>query len=289
MIPYFEQPSFSLGPLTIHAFGVIVAASVVAGELLYRQRIRTVGLDTEVASGLAWYALICGFLSAHFFAVLFYFPEKVARDPWSLLRLWEDLSSFGGMLGGAIGAVLYLKLKGSHLSRRQKWGYLDAVAYVVPFGWAVGRLACAVAHDHPGRITRFPLAISLESADAREFITGQYRASGRPIPQLSTPDGLGFHDLGLYEMLLLALVLGPLFFVLDRRRIARTRETGFWVGLFCICYGAMRLLLDTMRIADARYFGLTPGQYLAIAMLIVGAGLLLRRERSDPEEALQMS
>lgn len=285
MIPYFEQPSVSFGPVTIHAFGVIVATSVVVGEQLYRQRIRSLRLDTDVASGLAWYALIFGFLSAHFFAVLFYFPEKVARDPWSLLRLWEDLSSFGGMLGGAIGAVVFLKLKGSHLSRRQRWGYLDAVAFVVPFGWAVGRLACAVAHDHPGRITRFPLAISLESADARTFITGQYRASGRPLPQLTTPEGLGFHDLGLYEMLLLALVLGPLFLLVDRSRIARTREAGFWVGLFCVCYGAMRIMLDTLRIADARYFGLTPGQYLAIAMLFVGSGLLLRRNVNHPEEA----
>ena len=28
MIPYFEQPSFSLGPVTIHAFGVLVAVGI---------------------------------------------------------------------------------------------------------------------------------------------------------------------------------------------------------------------------------------------------------------------
>ncbi|HEX2722419.1 MAG TPA: prolipoprotein diacylglyceryl transferase family protein [Gemmatimonadaceae bacterium] len=283
MIPYFEQPSIELGPLRVAAFGVIVAASVAIGDRLFMHRVRSLRLDTDLASGLGWYALIAGFLFAHFFALIFYFPEQIARDPSSLLKIWENVSSFGGMIGGAAGAFLYVRLKKVNLSRRLRWAYFDAAAFILPFGWAVGRAACAVAHDHPGRVTRFPLAISLSSRQARNYIAREYSAGGN-APPLIPPDGggLGFHDLGWYELLLLALIVCPLFFMLERRGVGRRRGDGFWVGLFAAIYGAMRLLLDTLRVADARYFGLTPGQYAAIAMLCGGLVILVRNlRRSD--------
>ena len=77
MIPFFEQPAVSLGPVTIHAFGVIVAASVLVGVDLGRRRFRRLGLDSSIGEGLAWYAIIGGFLGAHLFSVLLYFPSEV--------------------------------------------------------------------------------------------------------------------------------------------------------------------------------------------------------------------
>ena len=44
----------------------------------------------------------------YFTQPLLYFPDKVLRDPWILLRVWDDISSFGGILGGIAGA------RGSH-------------------------------------------------------------------------------------------------------------------------------------------------------------------------------
>ena len=40
MIPYFEQPSLSLGPITIHSFGVLVAVGILSGMYLIRRRPR---------------------------------------------------------------------------------------------------------------------------------------------------------------------------------------------------------------------------------------------------------
>lgn len=270
MVPYFEQPSVSIGPVTIHAFGAIVATALVVGDALYRRRVRSLGLDASVASGVSWYALVAGFLFAHFFSLFFYFPGKVVRDPWSVLKVWEDVSSFGGMVGGAAGAYVFFRIKGAHLSRVERWAYADAAAFVLPFAWAVGRIACLVAHDHPGRITRFPLAVSLATPEAQRYIIREYAAGGSRIPQASLAGGYGFHDLGWYEFLLLAFVVAPIFYILDRSGYAARRGSGFWVGLFATVYGVMRFFLDTLRVADARYLGLTPGQYMAIAMFIVG-------------------
>lgn len=193
MVPYFEQPSVRIGPLTIHPFGVILAAAVLAGLV-----------------------------------------------------------------------------------------YLDVVAFVFPIALMVGRLACTVAHDHPGAITSFPLAVSLESAEAQEYITGVYADAGRlaELPAAPALARLGFHDLGWYEFLYLAVIVVPAVLFLDRR----PRRPGFFLAAFFALYLPVRFLLDFLRVADARFAGLTPAQWLALAALLVSP-LIVARNRRHPASA----
>ena len=119
------------------------------------------------------------------------------------------------------------------------------IAYVFPFAWVFGRTGCAFAFDHPGYQTKFFLA---------EMYT----------------DHVVRHNLGLDEMLLtIPLVL--LFWRLGR---GKPRAPGFFVGLIAVVYAPIRFLLDTLRWDDARYFGLTPGQYSSIALLVLGVVVL---------------
>ena len=283
MIPYVTQPSISLGPLTIHAFGVIVAGSAFSGDWLYRRRLTELRLDPTTGARLGWWALAAGFVGAHLFSLIFYFPGKLVRQPWLIFKLWEDVSSFGGMLGGAIGAVLFLTIRERSTSARLKWAYLDAAAFVLPFAWAIGRIACAMAHDHPGGVTSFPIAISLRSATAQKFIKVVYADAGARVPSDVPLDRLGFHDLGWYEFLYLSVVVVPLFIWLNARRRDLTTTPGFWLAAFAWTYGPMRILLDTLRLVDARYAGFTPGQYAGAALM--GAGCIAwyigRRQQVD--------
>src|SRR5688572_14571087 len=129
MIPYFEQPSFTLGPLSIHAFGVIIAASVFIGLMISERRFDALGLDRAIGDRMVWWLIAGGFIGAHLFAVIFYFPEKIARDPLVLLRLWEDISSFGGILGGMLGVWLFFQLRARHVDAIARMRYLDVCAY----------------------------------------------------------------------------------------------------------------------------------------------------------------
>ena len=264
MLPYFEQPSVRLGPLTIHAFGVIVAIAVWVGLSIGSRRMDKIGLDRRLGDSLAGYVLICGFLGAHLFSVLFYYPGKLRSDPWLLIRIWDDLSSFGGVLGGLIGVLLFLRFKGSELDATTRWKYLDVAAFVFPISLAIGRLGCTVAHDHPGTITSFPLAVSLESPGAQSYISGYYAAAQRTaeLPALPQLAQLGFHDLGWYEFLYLSIVVVPLTLA-----IARTeRAPGTFLANFIVLYMPVRFALDFLRIGDARYAGLTPAQWAAICL-----------------------
>lgn len=264
MVPFINLPPLQIGPLSIHAFGTAVAIAVLVGMSMSRYRAIRVGLDTVLAEKMFSWLLIGGLVGAHLFAVLFYFPGTVRTDPWVLLRFWQHLSSFGGMLGGLTALSIFLWLKHRHLSSRQRGEVFNHVAFVFPFSLAIGRMGCAMVHDHPGSLTKFPLAVSLESDAAQAFMASMYPSAMWPDLAGSLSE-IGFHDLGLYEMLYLLLIIIPVFLWLDRK----PKSTGHFVPAFVLLYMPVRFGLDFLRVSDAVYAGLTPAQWIALASLLV--------------------
>jgi phosphatidylglycerol:prolipoprotein diacylglycerol transferase len=71
---------------------------------------------------------------------------------------------------------------------------------------------------------------------------------------------------------ILALLPLALVFFFSRKK---QKPQGWFTSVLFIYYGIMRFILDFFRAtdiagADARYFGLTPGQYSALVLIIVG-------------------
>ena len=278
MVPYFEQPVLPLGPVKIHAFGVLVAIAMLVGIQGTMARCRKLSLDTDLCADLLFYTLIAAFVSAHLTAVFAYFPREVANNPWMLLKIWENISSFGGILGALFGIWLFFRWKSPPLPPGTGWRYLDAIAFVFPFAWAIGRLGCTVAHDHPGTVTTFPLGVSLSTPKAGAYLTYFYREAGRlgDLPDPARLARMAYHDLGWYEFLFTLLFLCPAFLILDRK----PRPTGFFPLAFILLYVPVRFFLDFLRISDARYGGLTFGQYAAIAGFAAAGYVALRRTPS---------
>jgi phosphatidylglycerol:prolipoprotein diacylglycerol transferase len=121
MLPYFEQPVWSLGPLSIHAFGIAVSAAFLFGMVALRRRLVRLELDEGLGDRAGWWILIGGLAGAHLFSVLLYFPNKLRADPWLILRFWEDISSFGGILGGLVGALLFFAIRDSLRQAGRSW------------------------------------------------------------------------------------------------------------------------------------------------------------------------
>ncbi len=254
MIPYFEQPVLSIGPLEITLFSALVVLGAVVGVVVARRHARRHELDPTAAERLAVWALVGGFLAAHLVDRLAYFPAETFRDPWSLLRFWEGLSAFGGFLGAVVAVTLFLRRR---KVRPDTWRYVDVIAYAFPFGWVVGRLGCFVAFDHPGRPTGL-------------FFGQTYG------------DGVVRHNLGLEEAVY-TLVIVAVFLALGRR----PRRPGLFAGLLAILYAPGRFLLDFLRIGDALYLGLTPAQWGSILLLPVGVALLVRSRRRAAEASAE--
>ena len=263
-IPYIQIPELTIiprgffggfpsGAFSIKPFGTLVAIGVYVGSYLATRQARRLGLsDRVMTSFIAWVVGI-GFLGGHMLDVIFYYPGQVLRDPLSLFRIWEGLSSFGGFCGAIIGGFLWKwRYKASILP------YTDMITSAFPVAWVFGRSGCSVAHDHPGL-----------ASDA--WFAVQYPGGGR-------------FDLGLYEMLLtIPLALGFLWL---RRK---PRPWGFYVGAIAIAYAPVRFALDFLRVdapihettglvaaVDPRYAGLTPAQWACFALLTVGVYFFVR-------------
>lgn len=241
MLPYIAQPRIVLGPLTIYAFGVLVAIAVLVGTEVARRRAARIGLAAGEIDGMLTWVVVGGFLGGHVLDLLLYEPRTLLTDPFRLLRLWDGLGSFGGFVGAVAGAGLFIWRQ----QPVRPWRHVDAIAYAFPFGWIFGRIGCALAFDHVGRPTDFALG--------QEYVDGVVR-----------------HNLGLEEALY-TIGIATLFAVLGRRR----RPAGFFTGLLALVYAPVRFALDALRVGDARYLGLTPAQYGSVLLAVVGAVLLI--------------
>lgn len=247
VIPWFELPSLTLGPVTIQAFGVLSALGILAAVELSSRADRQLGNDPRVIPDFAVAGVIAGVAFGHLVHLLFYHPEELA-EPWRILKFWEGLSSMGGLLGGIVAAAVFFRVKRIPFAR-----HADAFALGVAPGWGVARVGCFTVHDHPGVHTAFPLAVRF-------------------------PDGPR-HDLGLYEAIVL-FSIGALLWALHRRDLLRGRL----LAVLALLYGIARFLLDFLRAtdvpyADARHLGLTFAQFFALALVAWSAWAFARRPR----------
>jgi len=111
MIPYFEVPPLHIGPIALQSFGVLAAAGVaVASWLLVREAARR-RLDTQPMRDFAPWAVVGGVIGGHLMHLFLYHPEELHGPLGALqiLKVWDGLSSTGGVIGGALVAVLWFR------------------------------------------------------------------------------------------------------------------------------------------------------------------------------------
>jgi len=240
MVPFIHVPSFHLfGKLAIEPFGVMVALGVLVGYHAALRHAKRLELDTRLLADAIPVIVIVGIIMAHLVSVIFYFPERIAEHPiLALINITNGLSSFGGMIGGFVGGYIFFRRAGQSLLN-----YGDALSYGSVAGWILGRFGCAIVHDHPGKPSNFFLAVKF-------------------------PEGAR-HDLGLYEMLYLILMMIVLISIRNMKRPFH----GFYIALVLVMYAPARFFFDQLREVDKRYLGLTPGQYFSLSFIVIAAAI----------------
>ena len=235
-------------------FTAIVTVLAIAIAFAHRH-----GRSAEQTAEFGIYIMAFAFPLSVLFNGLFYAPDAVARyleQPTDLSRLRFGWSMYGAGIGGLIGAWVWKWRSGGSIMEIG-----DAFGFAAPFGWFFGRIGCFLVHDHPGRVTNFPLAVA-------DFETG-------------TPPYLPSHDLGLYDAMILA-TMAALFLLLSRR----PRKPGFYLALVPLLHTPSRFMLDFLRAprgegGDLRYLGLTPGQYAAAGLFVIGLIAMRQVRRSS--------
>jgi phosphatidylglycerol:prolipoprotein diacylglycerol transferase len=263
MITGFPIPGIPLfGGLTLYPFGLLVATGVLAGALLIRARARERGIAEGVADSLIVWAVVPGFIMAHWVAILFYKIERLELEgPLLLLKVWDGISSYGGFIGALIGLLIFARttLKGKNL-----FVYSDLLMQGLILGWLFGRLGCTISFDHPGSVTESAIGFVTRSGVAR-------------------------HNLGFYEFLYSLLILFPVsLWIHSRERLGRLKP-GYNTAMIGLLYAPLRFVLDFFRStdmsgSDTRYLGLTFAHYCCLATMVL-CGLIIARLRGPSQDA----
>jgi phosphatidylglycerol:prolipoprotein diacylglycerol transferase len=264
LVPFIDIPVLDLGPVDLQPFGILVAMGVLLGTWMGRKYSERNGLDDDTMRYLGIRVLVWGFIACHVFNTLFYEWERFQDDPLLMLKVWDGISSWGGVIGGGLALYLYTTIR-----KLDRLAWADWAAYGAIGGWVPGRLACAVVHDHLGYPTSFPLGVN--------FPPHKY-----PFDKASDVT-IRAHDLGLYEFIYLV----PLFFVIVLLERKKVRKPGLLLGVLAVGYSVPRFFLEFLRRpeTDPRYYGLTFAQYACIAAVIAGYMLLKRTPRAAPRTA----
>ncbi len=246
MIPYLGITSFQLGPVPIQVWGLFVALGIAVGLWVSGKRAEKLGLSKKLVYDLGTYVIVGALVGARIVHSFIYEFSATIQDPMEFLRVWHGgFSVTGGFIGALIVGFWYLKKK-----KVDVWKYADTTLFGLPMGLGIGRIGCFLIHDHPGTATDFALAVQYE-------------------------DGVSRHDHGLY-LSINGFLLMIAFWAMSRWKM----PVGAYFAVFGIWYGAVRFWLDFYRVGDTVYFGLTPAQYVSIAMFgagVWGAWYLLRQ------------
>ena len=262
-IPSPPDDAIELGPLTVRAYGVMIALGVVAAVWLAQRRWASRGGDPEDIATIAMWAVPAGLIGARLYHVLtdWRFDEGLAEP----FKIWEGgLGIPGGMAAGV--------LVGLWVIQRNGWdrpGLLDAIVPGLPLAQAIGRWGNWFNQELFGRPSDLPWAVEIDADIAED--------AGHPLAET-------FHPTFLYESVWNFGLAGFLIWIDRTGRIRR----GWLLAVYVVGYLSARLVLETIRIDPATEIaGVRINIWMSIIGIAIAGGLLLWKglDRGDTDDA----
>src|SRR5215208_4513205 len=254
-IPSPRTTGFHLGPLFVHFYGLWYVVAISAGVALTGRRWSAQGGDRDLVVEGALWAVPAGILGARLYHDVTSWNE-VPPNWWGWLAFWQGgLGVWGGIAGGALAGVIFLRRRGVNVAR-----FADAIAPGLLVAQAIGRMGNYFNQELFGGPTTLPWAIEIAP-------------SHRPPAYLAYPS---FHPTFLYEIVW-NLLLACGLIVLGRHR--DIRPPGLF-ALYVAGYSAFRIFEELLRVDPSHHFlGLRVNLFVAAALTLVGAVWFVRTQR----------
>jgi phosphatidylglycerol:prolipoprotein diacylglycerol transferase len=253
--PNPDPVAFSIGPLSVHWYGLMYLLAFVQFVVLGRVRIKqphiaAIGWKKEDIDDMLFYGVLGVIIGGRLGEVLFYNPSYYFSNPLEIFAVWKGGMSFHG---GFIGVLIAMSLWANKAKRNLADVY-DFIAPMVPLGYAAGRLGNFINHELPGRVASPDLPWAMQWPGITDHLV---------------------HPSPLYQM----LVDGVLLFVILWLYARKPRPRLAVGAMFTMLYGCARFFTEYFRVPDfdVSFAGITisAGQMYSIPMIIGGAILLI--------------
>ena len=244
-----------LGPLTVYSYGVMMALGFVAAGWLLGKGLAHQGRDPELASTLVLWAAIGGLLGARILFILDNWSAFLF-DPVSFLLTGAGFVWHGGLIGGIVGISWCIR------HYQLPWlEVMDAVAPAIALGHGTGRIGCHLAGDGDwGPPTTLPWGVAYPDA----IIGWNY------------PAEVLVHPTPLYETAAYFAIATLLW---SRWSVPHRPGSLFWGYL--VLAGVARFFLEFFRVNPPLMGEFSQAQVISIGLIVVGAALLLRGEKTQ--------
>ena len=237
--------AFTLGPLTVHYYGAIIALGLLLAVFYGSRRSKEFGIkEDDVMDGVLWivpFAILC----ARAYYVAFSWADY-ADNPISMFYIWNGgLAIYGGVLGAVVGVMVFCKIKKIKIA-----ALLDVVLLGFLIGQSIGRWGNFFNREAFGAETQSFFRMGLTN----------------------TVTGVTYyvHPTFLYESLWNALGFVILHFASKRRRYDGQIALGY-----AVWYGLGRCFIEGLR-QDSLWWGpFRVSQLLAGISCLAAAGVLL--------------
>ena len=253
-----------LGPVSIHTYGVLLAAAYLTGLWFAARRACARGLDGDRVTDLGIYVIVSALVGAKLLLIVVEF-DHFRRDP---SEIWTVLRSGGVFYGGLLLAVgvAFWQIRRHRLP---VWTTCDAFAPGIALGQAVGRIGCLMAGCCYGAPTGLPWGVTFTDPLAASN-------TGAPLD-------VSLHPTQLYESGAALAILG-LLLLAERRGPAPPGRT-FWTYL--LLYPAARFGIELFR-GDPRgavFEILSTSQFVSLLLVPLAVVMLLRLRGSTRAQA----
>jgi phosphatidylglycerol---prolipoprotein diacylglyceryl transferase len=247
----------SLGPVTIHTYGLFVALGFVAGIWTAVKVGKSQGVPSQQVMDMAFVMILWAIIGSRLFYVLINFSYFKAHL-LDIIKVWKGGLVFsGGLVATAVAMIWYLKRhRLSFLSTGDLWAPSLAV------GQAIGRIGCFMAGCCYGRPTGSSWGVLFTN------------------PKSLAPLNIRLYPTQLFEAFSLVVIFLVLIFLHGKRKFEG--QIFLW---YLILHSTARLFVERFR-GDER--GLIPGtdmtatQFVALLILLGSVvALLVIRSRWD--------
>jgi prolipoprotein diacylglyceryl transferase len=270
-IPSPSSGEFSLGPVSIHMYGLMLLLAIAACVWLTGVRWTRRGGDWDLVFRVAVWGVAFGIVGARAYHVATSWDE-VPDEWWGVFAVWEGgLGVWGGIFLGAVAGSIVVRRSGESVA-----AFLDAAAPGLLLAQAIGRWGNWWNQELFGEPT--DRAWGLEIDPER-----------RPVEYF---DRETFHPTFLYEFLWNLAMVGVLLLVDRFFRIRPPALFALYVALYC--FG--RFWEELLRVDPSHELGpLRLNAWVSIVLFVLATGFFVwwqllrgsqgrRRRPQEPSE-----
>ena len=241
--------SFSVGPLTVHYYGLIIAVGLMLAVYYCSKRSHQFGLNEDTLLDGVLCVTPVAIICARIYYCAFSW-EMYADNPISVLYIWEGgIAIYGSVIGAILGIIVFCKVKKVRITT-----VLDLVSIGFLIGQAMGRWGNFFNREAFGAETDTFLRMGLMKA--------------------STGEVTYYHPTFLYESVWNFTGFLLLHFLSKRRRYDGQIALGYLAW-----YGLGRAFIEGLR-TDSLYIGsFRVSQLLAAGSCIAALAILLINAR----------